>query len=662
MAYSPILTETHDFFCGITNSIGEIVAINVDVPFHMFACIDAVKAVINTYGDDIHSGDQFFLNDPWQHGAHLNDTTLLMPIFSGGKLRMWIAAGAHYGDVGGTVPGSASGECTEIFHEGIRVPAVRVKSNGVLNEEFLRILLANVRQPFEMKGVFLAQSTTTEMASARVLELYERYSAETVDGSIEVLLTRAEMEARQAISLLPDGEYFYEDYLENGGPNWPQPVVVRCSMTVKGDHLIFDFEGTSPQINGVANCAMTNTWAAIFDVVDTYLAPGYVSNFGAARAFEVRAPEGSVVNSKFPVPINGFATVMFGPIHGCIQGLLAQIMPEKVSGLTTSSANQTNIAGFGGRFREDEYWLVYEFPCGGWGATSANDGSLNVYQWHIGDIPVIWPLERLENMNPIRALSNEIYLDSGGPGFRRGGAGIKRAWEVTSDATFSVLGTDAVLPRPGMCGGYAGALNWIGIIRDGQPLKSSALPLKAGGVQLKKHDILLYLVAGGGGYGDPLDREPERVAEDVRDGYVSINGAFSDYGVVIDNNRVDDKLTKSSRDKIRASRVHPQIFDEPEDLVDKYGARTIRVGTEIANLLGAVNGELVEFTNYSGPHLRGWVLIDEQLPSMAAAVGPRGKSILKSKNGLFEIRKPLSYCMLNQDADILYSAPMSVLT
>ena len=283
-------------------------------------------------------------------------------------------------------------------------------------------------------------------------------------------------------------------------------------MTVDGGRLHFDFDGTSPQIDGVANCALTNTWAAVFDVVDTYLAPGNVSNFGAARAFTIDAPEGSVVNSRFPVPINGFATVMFGPIHGCIQGCLSQVMPDDVSGLTTSSANQTNIGGIGGKYREDEYWIVYEFPCGGWGATRENDGSLNCYQWHIGDIPVIWPLERLESMNPVVSLVNELCADSGGPGSKRGGLGIRRAWKVTQPSTFAVLGTDAVLPRPGLRGGWAGALNWIGVVRDGKPIVTSELPLKAGGVRLVPEDVILYLVAGGGGYGDPLlSLDPPRV-------------------------------------------------------------------------------------------------------------------------------------------------------
>lgn len=652
MAYSPILTETHDFFCGITNAIGEIVAINVDVPFHMFACKDAVAAVNEAYEGDIRPGDQFWLNDPWQAGAHLNDTTLIAPFFVDGELRMWVAAGAHYGDIGGTVPGSASGECTEIFHEGIRVPAVRVLRDGTLNEEFLRILLANLRQPFEARGVFLAQSNTTILAQQRMNRLYERYGASIVDACVDELLGHAEAQARASISALADGEYYYEDYLENGGVNWPDPVAVRCKMVVDGDHLHFDFAGTSPQIDGVANCAMTNTWAAVFDVVDTYLAPGNVSNFGAARAFTISAPERSVVNSRFPVPINGFATVMFGPIHGCVQGCLSQVMPEDASGLTTSSANQTNIGGIGGKYRQDEYWIVYEFPCGGWGATRENDGSVNCYQWHIGDIPVIWPLERLESMNPVVALANDLYLDSGGPGFRRGGVGIRRAWKVTQESTFAVLGTDGILPRPGLCGSWAGALNWIGVVRDGEPLVTSALPLKAGGVRLRPDDVILYLVAGGGGYGDPLEREPERVQQDIANGFVSVSGALEDYGVIVDDGRVDTQATRERRNGMRAARVFGQVERSAGDEYDAQRRRMVPIGEGIAQDLGLSDGDVVEVVNPRGAHLRGWARVAPDMPDHAMALGPRGIGIAGVRDdATVELRIPWTHCMRRQATD-----------
>ncbi|MBJ86942.1 MAG: hypothetical protein CL461_01750 [Acidimicrobiaceae bacterium] len=652
MAYSPILTETHDFFCGITNSIGEIVAINVDVPFHMFACVDAVSAVRRAYDDDIQPGDQFWLNDPWEAGAHLNDTTLLTPLFIDGELRLWIAAGAHYGDVGGTVPGSASGECTEIFHEGIRVPAVRVRRDGELNEEFLRILLANLRQPFEAKGVFLAQSNTTLIAKESIEKLYDRYGSNTVDRCVHLILENTEKQARATIKALPDGEYYFEDYLENGGVNWPQPVAVRCKMTVDGDSLNFDFAGTSPQIDGVANCALTNTWAAVFDVVDTYLSPGGVSNFGAARAFTIDAPEASVVNSKFPVPINGYATVMFGPIHGCIQGCLSQVMPDEVSGLTTSSANQTNIGGMGGKYRQDEYWIVYEFPCGGWGATQENDGSLNCYQWHIGDIPVIWPLERLESMNPIVSLANDIYPDSGGPGLKRGGNGIRRAWKVTQESTFAVLGTDAVLPRPGLCGGWAGSLNWIGVVRDGKPIVTSELPLKAGGVRLIPDDVILYLVAGGGGYGDPLLRDPASVLADFRNGYVSVDGARTDYGVIFDEHRIDVEATNTLREEMNGLKVIADIAGTDDDDYDIELRRIVPVGLGLSHALDVSDGDVLELVNYRGAHLRGWAQVDESLPDNALALGPRGQGIVGTQaDGVVEVRTPWTYSMLTQEGD-----------
>jgi N-methylhydantoinase B len=659
MAYSPILTETHDFSCAITNRRGEIVAMNVDVPFHMFAVRYAVQTVLDKYGDDIHQGDQFFLNDPWQVGAHLNDTTLLTPYFFDGELRLWLACMVHYGDVGGTVPGSASGECSEIFHEGIRFPAVRVCDKGTVNDDLIEVLLANVRQPFETEGVYAAQSNTTTLAQTRLNEACERYTPETVEVCVERLLDNAEGQTRQSIAGLTDGEYFFEEYLENGGVHHPDPVYFACTMTVDGENLSFDFTGSAEQVAGVCNGTLVNTWAAVFDVVDTYLAPGTVSNSGAARALEVVAPEGTVVNSKFPAPINGYATVMFGPIHGCVIGCLAQVMPEEVSGLTTSSANQTNIGGTSGAFREkDVYWLVYEYPSGGWGATRDTDGSLNSYQWHIGDIPTIWPIERLEALNPIRAHINEPYLDSGGPGYRRGGLGIKRAWEVTAPAQFAVLGTDAVLPRAGLCGGFAGALNWISVVRDGKPIKTSEMPLKAGGFKLVEGDIILYLVSGGGGYGDPLERPLEWVLRDFEDGYVSLGGAREDYGAVIADGAIDTDASAELRGQIRGARTRFAVSGADADDHDELQRRRIPLSPDAASALGVGELDLVEIVRDRGAHLRGWARIDDGLEGTSVSLGPSARSIAGVEDGgSVYIRQPWTYAMRRQQEDLGLDLP-----
>jgi N-methylhydantoinase B len=661
MAYSPILTETHDFSCAITNKAGEIVAMNVDVPFHMFAVRYAVESVYEKYGEDeIRPGDQFFLNDPWQVGSHLNDTVLLTPYFFEGKLLLWLACMVHYGDVGGTVLGSASGECSEIFHEGIRFPVVRIRDKGELADDLIEVLLANVRQPFEVQGVFAAQSNTTILAQKRLTETCERYGASLVEACVERLLDNAEKQTRQSIGELKDGTYFFEDYLENGGVHRPTPVYFACAMTIDGGSIKFDFTGSDEQVAGVCNGTLVNTRAAVFDVVDTYMAPGNVSNSGAARAIEVVAPEGTVVNSRFPAPVNGYATVMFGPIHGCVIGCLAQVMPDEVSGLSTSSANQTNIGGVNTGFREkDVYWLVYEYPPGGWGATRDTDGSLLCYQWHIGDIPTIWPVERLESLNPIRAHFNDIYVDSGGPGERRGGPGIMRAWEVTKPAEFAVLGTDGVLPRAGLCGGYAGALNWISVIRDGKPVKTSEMPLKAGGFKLLEGDIIMYLVSGGGGYGDPLERQTDRVLKDLRDGYVSIDGAREDYGVVIVDGQVDEGATRTQRESMRGDRLFATIAATDEDGYDELRRRTIPLSPQLAGELKVADGDLVEFVRERGAHLRGWVRIDDQLSGNQVPLGPRAREICGVEDGgSVQIRQPWTYAMRRQREDLEIDLPL----
>ncbi|MDT3444664.1 MULTISPECIES: hydantoinase B/oxoprolinase family protein [unclassified Pseudofrankia] len=652
MAYSPIITETHDFATAICTAEGEIIAMNDDIVMHMYDIRDAVSAALRKYGDTIAPGDRFLVNDPWECGSHLNDVSLISPYFQNGKLMLWLATTVHWGDVGGAVPGSVNGGATDVFQEGIRFPLTRV------TPELLEVLLANFRQPFEIEGMYSAQSTCMKTATKRLDETCEHFGVAVIEDAVERILANEASKAASRIADLADGVYYFEDYLENAGSAHPLPVRIACAMTIDGDRLTFDFEGSSPQANGVANCTITDLHAGVFEILVPFLSPGHVSNSGAARCWSISGPKGSVVNSSFPAANGAYANVMFGAVHACVIGCLSQVLDD-VPGISTGSSNNMNVAGRWPEEREgDPYWLMFEYPPGGWGATRHNDGSLLAWSFFMGDLPVMWPTERIEALNPIQIHFNELYVDSGGPGKMRGGLGVRRAFEVLLPGTFTILGTDGVLPRPGMAGGFAGALNRVEVIRGGKPVVTDALPLKTGGFPIIPGDIILYLVSGGGGWGDPLERDEDAVLADFHDGYVSIDGAREDYGVVLGDGTVDHDATAELRRTLREARQHVEVLAAEEDELDG-SKRVARISAGLADRLGVGEDDLLEYVNPRGGHVRAWVRIDPSLEGDSSPIGPRLRSICSVTSGdRVHVRSPFTYVHRRQDADMVAAPPL----
>ena len=631
-SYAPILYETHDFSCSILDHTGEIVGMYVDVPHHNFQLVFCTQYLLDKYGEDIHPGDVFYINDPYIGGTHLNDIALLLPVFYQGKLVHFTTARAHWGDVGGLTPGSVSGKSTELFHEGLRIPMVKICDQGTLNEPLLDTFLANVRMPFEARGDFMAQLQTARLGENRIIELYDRYGPETIGACLSTYLHQAETRMRHAIAALPDGTYFAEDYLENSGTN-PDPVVVRCKTEIHGDTMDIDFTGTSQQVAGPTNTPYTCSLCGVFNVLKTFLDPGVLMNSGGWRPINVNIPEGTTLNPTWPAPVGGFADIMFGPVQGCMLGVLGQLIPDQLSAALRSGANQVNASGKDPS-RGNALWHLFEFASGGWPACKDNDGNLNTYQWDMGDLPTIWPFERMEQIRPLKAQYNDMYVDSGGPGYRRGGLGLKRMWEVTAPTgVISILTSDAILPRPGMSMGYGGALNSITVQRDGKEIPMSDIPGKVSGFPLLQGDCIITLSSGGGGYGDPLTRPIEWVQDDVESGYISLEGARADYGVAIMNRAVDTQATKALREELRDQRVRVSINATEEDIYDAKGRRLLCISREIAERLQVTDDSIAEYVPESGLPLRAWIKVDPELVGEKSPLGPTGRAILHLSEG-----------------------------
>lgn len=664
LSYSPILYETHDFSCALLDGAGEVIAMHVDVPMHIFPVVFSVRDIVERYGETIREGDMFLVNDPASGGTHLNDVLMVRPIFIDGKPEIYSAVRAHYGDVGGTYPGSSvSGESTEIFHEGVRIPVVRVFVEDELQGDLLSLFLANLRTPFEAEGVFHAQAAVNRLAEQRVLAIAGRYGGATLKQATQDRLEGARARMAKAISSLPDGEYLYEDYLENSGTTAQnrKPIFVRTRLTVDGETARFDYEEVSPERSGVGNADFSQTWCGTYTVLETVLVDEDGSTSGGARQMEVTAPPQTVLNVSHPKPLGGYADLLFGPVQGSCMALLAQLRPDDVCALAGSSPNQTVFSGGANPRGSGGPWAIFEFPFCGWPAVRDLDGNICGVHWCNGDIPMLWPIERAELDIPVNAVFDGIRCDSGGPGFRRGGVGIVRAFEMQIDCQFSFLGSEGILPRPGMSGGCAGALNEIRVIRDGENVLDTEVPLKVGYFPLRKGDVFVTLVAGGAGYGDPLEREVERVVADVADGYVSVEGALADYGVVLEDGAPDVAATEARREEMREQRTHLDVVAAEQDDYDEEGRRLARISPAVAAKLGVESGDILEYVPAQRAGLRAWALVQEDIDDGSTPLGPRGRSICGVQAGeTIWLRSPWGYVSQVSElpAELVRSAEM----
>ena len=450
----------------------------------------------------------------------------------------------------------------------------------------------------------------------------------------------------EAISKLPDGEYFYEDYLENSGTTAEnrKPIFVRTRMTIDGEMARFDYEEVSPERSGVGNADFSQTWCGTYTVLETVLVDEEGSTSGGAKQMQVTAPDHTVLNVDHPKPLGGYADLLFGPVQGSAMALLAQLLPEDVCALGGSSPNQTVFSGGSNPRGSGGPWAIFEFPFGGWPAVRDLDGNMCGVHWCNGDIPMLWPIERAELDIPVNAVFDGIRCDSGGPGFRRGGVGIVRSFEMQTDCQFSFLGSEGILPRPGMSGGCAAALNEIRVIRDGESILDTEVPLKVGSFALRKGDIFVTLVAGGAGYGDPLEREVERVLQDIADGYVSVEGALADYGVVLAGGAADLAATEQRRVEMRAQRCALEVGAATEDDFDEDGRRLARISAADAVRLGVQSGEILEYVPAERAALRVWALVDEGVEDGSTPLGPRGREICGVEPGeRIWLRSPWGY-------------------
>lgn len=546
-AKSSVIYETLDYACGLIDPDGTVVAQANGVPGFLGTLTFCVEDTVEKYGlDGFSPGDVVLLND-YHGGTHLNDVAMVAPVFVNDEVVMFAASKAHWTDVGGKDPGSWTTDATSVFQEGIQYPMVKLYEGGTLNQGVRDIVEANTRMPEMTLGDMQAQEASMEVAVKRVQEIADRYGKETLERAVDEWLAYGEQLVMDEIESLPNGTYHSEDYLDDDGIT-DEPVYVTVEVTITDDTVRFDYTGTDPETEGPINspyAASVSDARALFQAITLPDAP---TNGGFFEPLELIIPEGTVLNATKPAPIgtDWESSAMAADLPW---KALASELPEKLSAGHFTSVCATIIGGTDGRTDED--FLVIEPQPGGWGACHDRDGADVLVCSGDGDT-LEMPVEVMEARFPL--LFDQFALDTpqeAGHGEFRGGTGLVQDYRVYNESGAFITASfgRSEYPPWGAEGGQPGDGNYIDIL-DGEGGTDRHRKLTNYG--LEDGETARLVTSAGGGWGDPLERDPERVLEDYCDDYVTAEIAADVYGVVITKNgTIDHEATEQRRERLR---------------------------------------------------------------------------------------------------------------
>ena len=500
-SYSPNIKERRDFSCALFDPQGNMIAQAAHIPVHLGSMPLSVAAAIRHF-PNLTPGDAVLLNDPFQGGTHLPDITLVSPVFleetvSGDQpvLFAFVASRAHHADVGGMAPGSMP-VAREIFQEGLIIPPVKLFEAGRLNQAVFDLILANVRTPQERAGDLWAQVAANRRGERRLLEMCTRYGSGLANQMMGNLLAYTERMTRRLLENLPDGEFFFKDYLDDDGIE-EQAVPIQVAITIQGDHASVDFSGSAPQQKGSVNAVYAITLSAVSYVFRCLLGKDVPNNSGSLAPIQVIAPEGTIVNARPPAAVAGGNVETSQRIVDVLFGALAQALPRVIPAASQGTMNNLTIGGRDERQPGAPPFAYYETVGGGMGARPYADGPSAIHSHMTNTLNT--PVEALEFAYPLRVERYEVRRDSGGKGRFRGGDGIRRDLRVLNDAQANLITERRRLAPYGLAGGSAGKPGMNVLIREGKEL---LLPGK-GKLELRAGDILSLRTPGGGGFGIP---------------------------------------------------------------------------------------------------------------------------------------------------------------
>jgi N-methylhydantoinase B len=543
-AYSPVITEGRDIGGAVMDKFGRLVAQgDWDLAVFVGMLEFSHRAILAEYEDEIYPGDIFIMNDPFVGGTHFNDVGVVRPVFSGDGLEGFVAVCGHWPDVGGQEPGSFVANAREHFQEGVRMPPMKLYQAGTPNRAVFDMIASNMRIPEERLADAHAQVGATAVGEARLQELSAKYGWSTITETMNELIAHSERLLRKEISRIPDGVYFGEDHVDMESLDRPFPKRIALRLTVDSEAMTFDFSESDPESLSASNSTYSATSSAVFVTVKS-LFPGIPMNHGCFEPIKVIAPEGSVVNARPPRAISSMAATVYEKVIGASLKALEGAIPEQVVGTPYNLINLT----IGGT-QNDKPFVAYLFSEGGFGGRATKDGPAALVSLYGGGARIT-PAEVMERRYPILFEEWALWPDSAGPGRFRGGVGSRKTFRLLEgEARLSCLGDREQYPPLGVLGGGAGARHGL-ILNEGQDNEEN-LTLKAVGRLLVAGDRVTILAGGGGGYGDPLERDPLLVADDVQKGLVSMGHALAAYGVAVDETGTADL---SATQKVRMER------------------------------------------------------------------------------------------------------------
>ncbi len=510
--YSTIIRESRDFSCVIVDRDGRLITAP-PMFFHAPVYRHLVGHILRTYGDSIRDGDVFVSNHPYDGGLpHVSDMAFVAPIFADGVIVGFSGSIAHKADIGGTVAGSTSANATEMYHEGLLIPPIRIWDAGRFLPDIERIILANSRQPQLVRGDMEAQIAVTQMGAARVKELCGRFGKDVVTGAFAAILAGAAEELRKAIRRLPESEASAEGLLDSDGVETDKPITLAVTVSIKDGVAAFDFSKSGPQARGPVNLRPSMIEACVFYCLIGCLDPRLQFNDGMRDCVRIVLAPRTITNAEPPAPVSNYQMVNLKLVDVILEAL-AQFNPSRAVA-NAGSSSALSIAWR--KERPGQSNMQYEIIGSAYGGGAGHDGVTGTAT-HLSNLHIT-PIEILESEYPCRVTRFDIVPDSGGAGRWRGGASLIREYELLEDATVIRRFDKAKFPPRGLAGGQDGArarfVTGLGTTEEREVFASGRYEMKAGAK-------FLLQTAGGGGYGPPPERDTANAARDIAEGYVS---------------------------------------------------------------------------------------------------------------------------------------------
>ena len=539
--YSPILRESQDGTAGLTDADGKVIMVGGGIQYHSMLYTKSVESLLAAYpGDAMKDGDSFVCNDPYQAGnSHVPDMVVATPVFYEGRRIAFGVSVAHKADVGGLVPGSSGAASREIFHDGLRLPPVRYWTSGGVVPEIENIIRTNSRVPDVVVGDLRGQVGATRLGAERLKALSDEYGVETLVGAMQSLLDRTRDRMSAEIAAWPDGEAEAEGFMDHDGADTSKPVKIHVRAVKKGDRLTIDYSESDPQTKGPINTPAQTCKAVTVLAAIAASDPTIPVNSGAFEALDIVLPDGRVVSPTYPATVNHYFPTSH-LAYACVVAALGKLNPARA--VAPPGLGNGAIAIGYAKGRNGKPTVQYELMVTSLGGTAEHDGTPMIMG--MCHFTPSTPVEIVETEYPIRIRKFDIWEDSAGAGRTRGGIGFVREYEMLSDVILTARTANHEQPGWGVDGGEGPPVCVTSINPDGpDAVELAALDTR----EASAGTIVRLAQTGGSGYGDPASRDPARVLEDVRNGYVSPDSAAEKYGVIIVDGKIDEAATEARR-------------------------------------------------------------------------------------------------------------------